>query len=208
MVSGVSGRLILSLVLFCVVRAVHAQAMADPALIDMTAKMKPGQSLVRSAMKLTLNQRDAGTKDANGWFLAQSDRGGFSVRLPGPINDVTVVSKDKHSQIEVNMLTTRTPSMNFIVYCAKQSGHEFSIDEVRRLVAALGDPKHFKSEAFSSGPMSGFEYSGIDPAGNYIAGRMFLLNKQLCQFLVGSHIRTDGITPEIRGALESFQSKN
>ena len=207
MTSYVSGRLIASLVFLCVIRAVHAQAVGDPALLDRAAKMEPGQSIVRGHSTLTLNQRDSGTKDTEGWFLAHSTKGGFSVRLPGPINDETIVTKDTGSQLEVNMLTTRTPSANFIVYCATQSGHDFSIDEVRRIAAALGNPaKGFKSQAFSSGPISGFEYSGVDPSGSHIAGRMFLLNKQLCQFHIESHSRTEGITPEFRSALESFQS--
>jgi len=209
MASYVSRRLILALVFSCVLRAVHAQGIGDPALIEMAAKMKPGQSMVRGDTKLTLNQRDAGVKDAEGWFLAQSARGGFSVRFPGPIDDETMVTKGKGSQVEVNMLSTRTPATNFMVFCAKQSGHEFSNDEVQRIVAAIGGTaKDFKTQAFASGPTSGLEYSGVDRAGTHFAGRMFLLNSQLCQFLIGSHARTEGITPEIRSAFESFQSAN
>jgi len=209
MASGVSGGLILALLSSCVVRAVHAQGMGDSALIDMAAKMKPGQSIVRGDTKLTLNQRDAGITDAKGWFLAQSAGGGFSVRFPGPINDTTMVTKGRGSQIEVNLLTTRTPATNFMVFCTKERAHEFSIDEVRRIVTAIGgQAKDFKTRAFASGPISGLEYSGVDSTGTFFAGRMFLLNNQLCQFLIGSHDRTAGITPEIRSALESFQSVN
>ena len=209
MTSNMSCRLILPLIFSCVLRAVHAQGMADPALIDMAAKLEPGQSMVRGNTKLTLNQRGAGITDAKGWFLAQSTKGRFSVRFPGPINDETIVTKDRGSQIEVNMLNTRTPATSFMVFCTKESGHEFSTDEVRRIVAAIGgQAKNFKSEAFATGPTSGLEYSGVDRTGTYFAGRMFLQNNQLCQFLIGSHARTEGITPEMRSALESFESVN
>jgi hypothetical protein len=209
MASGVSGRLILFLVFSCVLRVVHAQGMGDNALADMAAKMKPGQSIVRGDTKLTLNQRDAGIADGKGWFLAQSAGGGFSVRFPGPINDETMVTKGRGSQIEVNMLTTRTPATNFMVFCTKERAHQFSSDEVRRIVAAIGgQAKDFKTQAFASGPISGLEYSGVDRTQSFFAGRMFLLNNQLCQLLIESHDRTAGITPEIRTALESFQSVN
>jgi hypothetical protein len=207
MAASVSGRLVLSLVLSCVLRSVHAQGIVgDSALIDEAAKMEPGQSMVRGDTKLTLNQREAGTKDANGWFLAQSAKGAFSVRFPGPINDETIVTKDRGSRIEMNMLTARTPTTNFMVFCTKQSGHDFSMDEARRIVAAIGGAaKDFKSQPFASGPISGLEYNGVDRTGTNFAGRMFLLNKQLCQFLIGSHVHTEGIAPEARTALDSFQ---
>ena len=210
MASSVSGRLVLSLVLSCVLRSVDAQGIVgDSALIDEAAKMEPGQSMIRGDTKLTLNQHDAGTKDANGWYLAQSAKGAFSVRFPGPINDETILTKDRGSRIEMNMLTTRTPTTNFMVFCTKQSGHDFSIDEVRRIVAAIGGAaKDFKTQAFASGPTSGLEYSGVDRTGTHFAGRMFVLNKQLCQFLIGSHVGTEGITPEARSALDSFQPVN
>src|SRR5579871_1023939 len=196
MASGLSGKLILSLLLSCVLRAVEAQEMGDSELIDMAAKMTPGQSTVRGNTKLTLNQRNAGTEDAQGWFLAHSARGGFSVRVPGPVNDETMVTKGNGSQVEVNMLNTRTPSAKFLVFCTKESGHEFSSDEVRRLVAAIGGTaKNFKSQPFGSGSRSGLEYSGVDRTGTFFAGRMFLLHNQLCQFLIGSHADAQEITP-------------
>jgi len=209
MATGLPGRLILILALSCVLPSVHAQGMGDSALVDLAAKLKPGQSTVRGDTRLTLNQRDAGIKDAQGWFLAQSATGGFSVRFPGPINDETILTKGSGSQIEVNILTTRTPATNFMVFCTKERAHEFSSDEVRRIVAAIGgQAKNFKSAPFTTGPISGLEYSGVDRTGTNFAGRMFLLNNQLCQFLIGSQTRTEGITPEIRTALESFQSVN
>lgn len=210
MASGMSGRLVLCLVFSCLLRTADAQGVVgDSALIDRATKMQPGQSIVRGDTKVTLNQRDAGTKDARGWFLARSARGGFSVRFPGPINDETIVTKERGSQTEVNLLTTRTPAMNFMAFCTKQSEHEFSTDEVRRIVAAIGGTaKNYRTQAFVSGSVSGLEYSGVDRTGTHFAGRMFLLNNQLCQFLIESHDRTEGITPEIRGALESFQAVN
>ncbi len=210
MASGASDRLVVLLVLICALGAVNAQeVVGDAGLIDKAAKMKPGQSMVRGDTKLTLNQRDAGTRDADGWFLAQSARGGFAVRLPGPINDETIVTKGRGNQIETNMLTTRTPATNFMVFCTKESGHQFSSDEVQRIVAAIGGPsKNFKSQSFASGPVSGLEYSGVDRTGSSFAGRMFLLKNQLCQFLIESHERSDGISSEARAALESFQAVN
>jgi hypothetical protein len=208
MATAVMRGLICPLAFICVFDPAHAQAPLDPALIDMAARMEPGQSIVRGASTLTLNQRDAGAKDAEGWFLAKSDRGGFSVRLPGPINDETFVTKtDAGARIEVNMLITRTSSMSYMVNCVRQSERAVSIDNVKQYVAAIGAfSKDFKSQPFASGAVSGFEYSGVDPTGTYFAGRMFPLDNQLCQFLIGSHTRFDGITPDIRVAFESFQS--
>ena len=75
MASSVSGRLVLSLVLSCVLRSVDAQGIVgDSALIDEAAKMEPRESMIRGDTKLTLNQHDAGTKDANGWYFPVGKR--------------------------------------------------------------------------------------------------------------------------------------
>src|SRR3979411_2096795 len=81
-----------------------AESMLDPALVDEAAKLEPGQSIVRGNSKVTLHQRAAGIKDESGWFTAKSENGGFSVRLPTPINDETYYTRDDDgSQIEANI---------------------------------------------------------------------------------------------------------
>ena len=212
MTSRESDRLIVALVFSCVLSAVHAQGLVgDPTLTDMAAKMKPGQSMVRGNTKLTLNQRDAGTQDAQGWFLAQSAKGGFSVRFPGPINDETMVTKDRGSQIEVNMLTTRTPAANFMVFCTKESGHEFSIDggpayPARQLEPRqrTSRPKHSRpalcqasSTAASTAQEPTLAWPNVPPKQSTLS-----VPDWFCTYV------SEAITPEIRTALDSFQSVN
>jgi hypothetical protein len=194
-------------VITCCAGIASAQIPLDPALVDMAAKMQPGQSIVRGDSKLTLHQRHAGIKDANGWFLAKSAQGGFSARFPAPFNDETYSTKaEDGTQIEQNILTSETSTTRFMVTCMKQNKFAVSaetVDQIVKMIASASE--HFKSEHFTSGRLEGAQYSGIDAKGTYFAGQSFLLGNQFCQFLVGSHTPFEGIPPDIRASFASFR---
>jgi hypothetical protein len=184
-----------------------AQIGPDPALIDAVAKLEPGTSIEKNNSKFTLNRRDAGTKAADGWFRASSAGGGFSVMLPGPISDETILSEAEQGiHFENNILFTVTGTTRFMVSCGKQDRFEFPAEIVPQMVGMLGNSsREFKSKPFTNGAISGLEYSGITAKNAYFVGHMFLLGKQLCQVLVGSASPFDGITPEIRAVFLSVQ---
>jgi len=187
----------------------YTQAPLDPASIDTAvANLEVGQSLTQGNSKLTLNQRATGTKDEKGWFTATSSRGGFAVRFPAPINDLTYsVVAEGGVQIEENMLTSETATTRFMVMCMKQAAFPVSAEIIDRTVGMVESQSHqFKSEHFKNGSMAGLQYSGIDAAGLYFAGQTFVMAKQICQFMVGSPDAFQGIPPDARTAFDSFRT--
>ena len=195
------------LALACGLAVAYAQVSVDPELIDMAAQMEPGQSIIRANSKLTLKQRNAGTRDASGWFLARSSQGGFSVRFPAPANDETYSTRGADGfEIEQNILFTETSTTRYVVTCLKQNKFQANAGTVDQIVRAIANhSQHFKSAPFTNGTLAGVEYSGIDTQGTYFAGQSFLLGKQFCQFLAGSADPFDDIPPDIRTSFASFR---
>jgi hypothetical protein len=190
---------------------VSAQAQLDPAMLNAAvAKLTVGQSLTQGASKLTLNQRSAGTEDAMGWFRATSTGGGFAVRFPAPINDVTYSTKTKDgTRLEQNILFSETATTRFMILCMKQDAFLMSSQVVDQTVGMIENRSHqFKSDRFTNGELSGLQYSGIDTAGLYFAGQTFAMGQDLCQFLVGSHEAFQGIPHDARAAFDSFRTVN
>jgi hypothetical protein len=193
--------------LACGFGVTYAQVSVDPELIDLVAEMEPGQSIVRNNSKLTLKQRNAGTRDADGWFLAKSSQGGFSVRFPAPANDETYSAKGADGlEIEQNILFSETSDTRFVVTCLKQNKFQASAATVDQIVKAIANhSQHFKSAPFTNGALAGMEYTGVDAQGTYFAGQSFLLGNQFCQFLVGSPSPFEGIPADIRTSFASFR---
>jgi|SRR5580658_610195 hypothetical protein len=187
-----------------------ASAQLGPESVDKAAKLEPGQSVFSGNTKITLNQRDAGTKDADGWFLVKSAKDGFSVRFPAPITDEThYIRGGNGASIEQNNLSARTSTMNFVVGCTKDRNHRISADTVHQVVTAIAGLSHqFASAPFKNGALVGTEYSGIDPKGTYFAGQSFMLGEQFCQFLVGSREPFNGIPAQARTAFDSFRPED
>ena len=198
-------RVVLFVAIICGINSASAQL--GPESTDIAAKLEPGQSIVSGNSKITLNQRDAGTKDADGWFLVKSAKGGFSVRFPGPITDEThYIRGTNGASIEQNTLSSRTGTMNFTVGCTKERSHKISAEIVDQVVTAIASfSRQFKAAKFKNGALLGKEYSGIDRKDTYFAGQSFLLGDQFCQFLVASHDPFEGIPAEARTAFASFQ---
>jgi hypothetical protein len=187
---------------------VLAQAPLDPATIDLAAKLKPGQSIVRGDGKLTLQQRAAGTKDDKGWFTASSKEGGFSVRFPAPANEETYSFKAPDgTRIEQNILTSQTSTTRYMVMCTKlNQSSEAAKQTLEQVIGSIEDSSQkFNVESFVLGRLNGTRYSGVDAQGVYVAGQLFLFGKQLCRFQAGSHVPFEGIPTEIHDWLVSFR---
>jgi hypothetical protein len=199
--------LVYLLVAACVSGVAHAQVALDPTLLDKIAKMAPGQSIVHGNSKLTLNQRNAGTKDADGSYLAESSAGGFSARFPAPVNEVTYSASDLGvAHIEENILFSETSTTRFMLTCMKQNKFKMSAETVDGIVKIIASSaQQFKSERFADATHEGFQYSGIDATGLHFAGQSFLLGDHFCQFMVGSTSAFEGISPEARTAFASFR---
>jgi hypothetical protein len=185
----------------------HAQVALDPTLLDKIAKMAPGQSIVHGNSKLTLNQRNAGTKDADGSYLAESSEGGFSARFPAPVNEATYSASELGAvQIEQNILFSETSTTRFVLTCMRQNKFKMSAETVGEVVKMIASgAQQFKSERFADATHEGFQYSGIDATGLHFAGQSFLLGGRFCQFMVGSTSASEGISPEARAAFASFR---
>jgi hypothetical protein len=194
--------------MICVVSSASAQQLLGPEAIDMAAaKLQPGQSMVQGETKLTLNQRNAGAKDSNGWYLLKSANGGFAIRFPGPITDETVYARTPDGRaFEQNTLTTRITAMSFIAACTRTLNQKLPPDTIGQAVSVIaGFSKQFKSAPFKNGAISGVEYSGLDPKGSYFVGQSFMFGDQFCGLLVGSHEPLGGIPPQARTAFDSFR---
>ncbi len=157
--------------------------------------------------KLTLNQRNAGTKDADGSYLAESSEGGFSARFPAPVNEATYSASELGAvQIEQNILFSETSTTRFVLTCMRQNKFKMSAETVGEVVKMIASgAQQFKSERFADATHEGFQYSGIDATGLHFAGQSFLLGGRFCQFMVGSTSASRGISPEARAAFASFR---
>jgi hypothetical protein len=180
----------------------------DPATLDRVAKLDPGQSIVRGDAKYTLHQRDAGAKDAKGWFIVRSTEGGFSVRFPAAANDITYRAKGGDgSEFEQNFLTSEASNRRYVVTCTKPTKlFEASNATIEHGVKDIGSAsRQFKSAHFSRRGLTGVEYSGIDAQGSYFAGQLFLFGSQVCMFLAGSHRPIEGIPGDVHEWFISFR---
>jgi hypothetical protein len=198
-------------IVFASSTVVQAQVGLNPAWLDEVMKMNPGQSIERGGAKLTLNQRNAGSKDGNGWYLAPSVAGGFSARFPTLVNEVTVtmeaVDGPDRVQLLENVLLSETSTTRFMLGCLKTGELKATaqnIDEVVKMVESHWT--QFKSEPFTGAAHAGIQFSGIDEQGFPAAGQSFLLDDRFCQFLVvGFGKPFAGIPPDARTFFASFR---
>ena len=140
---------------------------------------------------LTLHQKDAGTPDARGSYLAHSAQGGFSARFPAKFNDVHVSAKTKDGAADLysNMLISINPA-DGNRYMAGCDGRSDS--KVERYLTAKAMEHRFRIEAdevkqqpFSLGEISGTEYDATYPNGFHLVGRFFELgDNRFCQLTV------------------------
>src|SRR5215204_5825093 len=66
--------------------AAKRQPREQPGIMDDIPKSGPG-------ITVTMHRTSAGEPDEDGWCLAESTEGGFSVKLPSLFDDLTVSSK-------------------------------------------------------------------------------------------------------------------
>lgn len=193
----------------CATSIAHAQAKLGMDSLYAVIKLQPGQSIVRDNFKLVLEQRDAGVRGASGWYLIKSAKGGFSVRLPAPVNEAVFYSKERNGfQIEQNYLLSESGAKKFMLVCTKHG--KFLLprtpDPVQSMVSASESSfRQFKSAHFADATHEGVEYSGINESGAYLAAQSFLLGDTYCNFGVRSSEPFNGIPPEARTAFASFR---
>lgn len=70
-------------------------AQAPKETTEIVEKLSPGESARVGELIVTPNQKQAGEPDENGWYPARAVSGGFSVLMPVPFNDLTIVSPVK-----------------------------------------------------------------------------------------------------------------
>ncbi len=75
----------------------------------------------------TMHRVQAGTRNAQGWYDAQSTEGHFSISLPVPFNDFTVRGKDKNGK----------GTISYCVGSKSVEGFKFSVTEIPAPVTSL-----------------------------------------------------------------------
>lgn len=191
--------------------AAHAQIGPNVDWFNVVAKMQPGQSLEQGNSKLTVNQRNGGTKDDSGWYLVSSVDGGFSARFPAPVNEATLAAEVEEGSVRMqlgeNILLSETSTTRFTLVCLmagqlKETAQ--NVDEIVKMTESHW--RQFKSEPFTDPTHAGIQFSGIDEQGLAAAGQSFLLGDRFCQFLVvGFGKPFEGIPPEARTFFASFR---
>ena len=160
-----------------------APPLSDKQMMDLARTMKPGESLTRGDLRVTLHQRDAGSPDAHGWYSARSTEGHFSVRLPGPFTDVSSTAKTTDGvPMKMHLLASTT---RLVLLCFDRLDAKYADDVVESMLEALKKRvgQYFQSEPFSHGAVQGSQFQTNNTHGARIAGQIFIAEGQLCQFL-------------------------
>ncbi len=180
---------------------------ADARLVDQLA---PGQTITKNGMTITLHQKNAGARDASGWYAASSTRGHFTMRFRGPFNDATFVQKTKDGlTFTTHNLSSRAPDgLTVVVVCIERSDRKVPPDSVVGAVEEFARiSKPFYSQPFTRGNISGIEYRGIWPNGDHYAGQMFITGEALCQIMAGfPDMPLEPIPESVRQTIDSFRS--
>ena len=121
---------------------VVVSAQAPREAMKVIEKMSPGEFARVGDLLLTLNQKEAGEPNEDGHYPARAVSGGFSVLMPVPFNDLTIVSPVKDGTTVtsdtvggIHRAGSATGSANGSVF-TKAMHPVYSIQRVKRLCAA------------------------------------------------------------------------
>jgi hypothetical protein len=166
--------------------------------------LKYGQALS------TVHRRDAGTPDKDGWVLAKSTDGGFSVRFPARFTDATVNTiADDGTPLKMYVLTSVAEGgTQFFVQCFERADSKILGDGVATILTNLRQKaQQFRSSELPHGALVGSEFNGIDKNGPF-AGEAFQVTPQLCFMLARFSSTQRGKVPEdVRKSLTSFKPR-
>ena len=173
--------------------------------------LAPGQSYTTpEGVTFTVRQRNAGVPDAEGWYLARSTEGEFSVRLPARFNDMTSVAKaEDGAVITVYTLgTTAKDGTRIGVNCFARSDSKFKAGGVTEAVKGLERwSRRFRWQPFSHDDISGVEFRGVYANGVDFAGHAFMAQNHLCEFIAEfASSPWEEIPAMVRTSLYSFRS--
>jgi tetratricopeptide (TPR) repeat protein len=172
-------------------------------------QLQAGEATTSNGMTTTLHQKDAGVRDASGWYAARSTEGHFTMRFPAPFNDATFVTQaEDGATIKVHLLVSATSrGLKLSANCFERSDAKFPPDAVSSTVKRLQEASlELRSQDFTRGELSGLEYRGIWANGAHFAGRTFLARGPLCQLMAEFPERPLDSTPDdVRKSFDSFE---
>lgn len=120
-------------------------------------KMEPRDGAV-------IHRAGAGNPDPDGWYTAESTQGLFTVRLPGPFQDMTVTSRDEGVLVYQYYLThDSNEKVRFAALGARRADGTSKLANLEELVDSLtkGQSITNKREVMR-GNIRGFEFKGIN----------------------------------------------
>lgn len=179
---------------------------AGERLVD---QLSSGETVTKNGTTATLHRKNAGIRDASGWYAASSTLGHFTMRFRGPFNDATFVTKDKGGlTFTTHNLFSRAPDgLMVAVVCIERSDRKIPPDSVAGAVEEFARiSKPFHSQPFTRGDIKGIEYRGIWANGDHYAGQMFITAEALCQIMAGfPDMPLEPIPDSVRQTLDSFR---
>jgi hypothetical protein len=169
-------------------------------------------SLQHGQAKSIVHRTNAGTPDKDGWFLATSTDGGFSVRFPAPFTDATITSvADDGTPFKIYVLTSASESgARFSVQCFERADSKILDDGVADVLSKVRQrTRQFNSSELPHGALRGYAYHGVDMNGAPFAGEAFVAGSQWCSLLARfSSPQLEEVPREVKRSLASFQPKS
>lgn len=199
----------------CVVTLCYVQGTAtgqSPDPTNLLLDMKAGETRTQNGVTYTLHQKNAGVADSQGWYLAHSTQGGFSIRFPAKFFDATTVITDKSTGTEfrTNILISGDPAHGdrYFAMCIGSSNSKlYDGADLSSLVDKLRQySRKLDQHAFAHGEIRGVEYQYVWANGTPIAARMFKVDTQMCTLMVEFRDPPgEGIPDAVRKAFNSFE---
>lgn len=185
-------------------------AKSADAQMEALRELKPGESTAVGDVEFTMNQKNAGTPNDEGWYSAVSLSGAFRVALPGPYVDFKAAAPTEDGVKAItHTLSTRTvEGASFTVMCIRRSDEVVQPQWIDTVVGGFeGRSDEIEKQAVSRGDMTGLAVR-VNGRDSTLLAEFLEGETEVCQLMIEYPFSEEDYMPELAAIVfDSFEPR-